>query len=438
MDDREDVVGTGLRECPERRSVGRRRLGRAPRVERVADVAEGRQVAQQSFAGRGRNVRQVDPGPRCKVRDQRGFPGRDRDDACPAATDAAAHPPAAGHQLGRLQELVQVGAAEDSCRREGCIRRPVLTRKGPRVGERSRLGLGASADLHDHDRLAKGQGPVREGEEPLRPLEPLEEEDDRRRLRVVEAVAEEVAGIEDDLAAAADDPREADPRAGLDEGIGHRSGLGDAGDPAPRQPRVDVTDVGRGVRRQVEHAHAVRPEERRAVTDRDLADLALHAGRRLAALDDAAARDNDGWDAGQCRLLDDGGRSQRVEGDEDGVRSFGQGVEGWIARLAEQLVVARVDEVTTGLAAHHDEVVANGPGDTATVRGADHGDRSRCEQWPQVDRSRQGCRSRDGRSRAGVHPTTALTPRRSSARATISRWISEVPSQIRSTRSSRK
>ena len=30
------------------------------------------------------------------------------------------------------------------------------------------------------------------------------------------------------------------------------------------------------------------------------------------------------------------------------------------------------------------------------------------------------------------------TPRRSSARATISRWISLVPSQIRSTRSSRR
>ncbi len=36
------------------------------------------------------------------------------------------------------------------------------------------------------------------------------------------------------------------------------------------------------------------------------------------------------------------------------------------------------------------------------------------------------------------HPTTRPTPRFSSARAMISRWISEVPSQIRSTRSSRR
>ena len=36
------------------------------------------------------------------------------------------------------------------------------------------------------------------------------------------------------------------------------------------------------------------------------------------------------------------------------------------------------------------------------------------------------------------HVSTRSTPRRSSARATISRWISLVPSQMRSTRSSRQ
>ena len=41
---------------------------------------------------------------------------------------------------------------------------------------------------------------IREGEEPLGPLEPLDEEDDRVRRRVVEAVGEVVAQVEHDLA----------------------------------------------------------------------------------------------------------------------------------------------------------------------------------------------------------------------------------------------
>ena len=53
-------------------------------------------------------------------------------------------------------------------------------------------------------------------------------------LRVVEAVGEEVAHVEDDLAAAADDPREADAGPGVDEGVGHRARLGDARRRRPR------------------------------------------------------------------------------------------------------------------------------------------------------------------------------------------------------------
>ena len=52
--------------------------------------------------------------------------------------------------------------------------------------------------------------------------------------------------------------------------------------------------------------------------------------------------------------------------------------------------------------------------------GADDGDRARREQWRQVHQC-----------------STRSTPRRSRARATIRRWISLVPSQMRSTRSSR-
>ena len=59
----------------------------------------------------------------------------------------------------------------------------------PGVGHRGRLRLVAAADLDGHDRLADLEGAVGEGEEPLGPLEALDEQDDRARLGVVEAVA---------------------------------------------------------------------------------------------------------------------------------------------------------------------------------------------------------------------------------------------------------
>ena len=81
------------------------------------------------------------------------------------------------------------------------------------MGDRRELGLPAPADLDRHDRLSGSEGAVGQGEEPLRSLEPLEEEDDRVGLVVVDRVARgsrQASRI--DLAPAADDPREPDPR----------------------------------------------------------------------------------------------------------------------------------------------------------------------------------------------------------------------------------
>ena len=63
---------------------------------------------------------------------------------------------------------------------------------------------------------------------------------------------------------------------------------------------------------------------------------------------------------------------------------------------------------------------------TATERGANSGRRSIVDGLA------------EGSAVIGPYPTTRPTPRFSSARATMSRWISEVPSQIRSTRNSRR
>ena len=242
------------------------------------------------------------------------------------------------------------------------------------MGDRRRLRLVAPADLDGHDRLAELERPVGQREEPLGPLEALDEEDDRARLRVVEAVGEVVADVEDDLRAAADDPREPDPVPGMDEGVGDRARLGDPGDPAARQVGRDVADVGGAVGGQVDDAHAVRPDEREAVLARDPGDVDLHRRGRLAALDDAAARDDHRRDAGRRGRRGHGRGTQRVERHDRDVGALGERLERRIAGLAVQLLVLRVDEVAARRAPHHPQVVADRLGDPRARRRPDDGD----------------------------------------------------------------
>ena len=120
------------------------------------------------------------------------------------------------------------------------------------------LRLGAAAHLDGEDRLADLERAVGQREEPLRPLEALDEQDDGVGLRVVQAVGQVIAQVEHDLRAAADDARPADPGPGVDERVRHAARLGDPGDPAAAEPRVEVADVRRAAGREVDHAHAVR------------------------------------------------------------------------------------------------------------------------------------------------------------------------------------
>ena len=300
------------------------------------------------------------------------------------------------------------------------------------MGDRRGLRLVAPPDLDGHDRLAQLERAVGQGEEPLGPLEALDEQDDRARLRVVEAVGQVVAQVEDDLRAAADDPREADPVARMDERVGDRTRLGDPGHAAARQVRRDVADVGGAVRGQVDDAHAVRTDQRQPVLARDPGDIELHRGGRLAALDDTAAGDDDRRDPGRGGRFRDERGTQRIDRHDRDVRAFGECLQRRIARLPVQLLVFRVDEVAAGLAAHDPQVVADRLGDPRPRRRPDDRHARRREQRPQVDRAARAC------VLARRHPTTRPTPRFSRARAMISRWISEVPSQILSTRSSRR
>ena len=222
-----------------------------------------------------------------------------------------------------------------------------------------------------------------------------------------------------------------------------RARLGDPGDAAARQPRVDVADVRRAVRRQVDDAHAVRAEERDPVAAGDLArPRACIRRRRLAALDDAAAGDDHRRHAGRGRVRDDRGRAQRVDRDQDACPGPPAAPRATGSRLAVELVVAAGSRSGSGVALPMTRRLsrtvsaipprADAP-TTAIERGANSGRRS-------IGGRRRsalaGAASAVGRPSLTRRP--APTPRFSRARAMISRWISDVPSQIRSTRSSRR
>ena len=167
--------------------------------------------------------------------------------------------------------------------------------------------------------------------------------------------------------------------------------------------------------------------------------MSLRHSGGLAAFDHPAARDDHGGDTRVDGGLGHVRGPEWGEGDERDVRALRECLERRIAGLAQQLGVFGVHEVAAGGAIHVAEVVADRPRDPAPCRRADDRDRGRVEDRPQVD----GAVVARGGGRvdllgAGGHPTTRSTPRFSRARAMIRRWISDVPSQMRSTRSSRK
>ena len=248
MDDREDVVGAGRGERLER---SRRYAGGAssPRPTGRAGCrcspssGRSRRIAARASSGTGGRSRPVRAR---EVRDERRLAGRHRHDARPAAAAPPAQAPDAGDQLGRLH-------AARRGRRSGSTpaasSAASVTRSSP-----ARLPLCATAascawptgpTFTARIGLPMRERVVGEREEPLRPLEALDEQHDGVRLGVVEAVGEVVAQVEHDLRAHRHDPAVPDPRPGrVDERVGHAARLGEARDVAARQPRVDVADVG--------------------------------------------------------------------------------------------------------------------------------------------------------------------------------------------------
>ena len=222
----------------------------------------------------------------------------------------------------------------------------------------------------------------------------------------------------------------------MDERVGDRAGLGDTRRRRRAAGRVDSRRLGGGFVVQVDHAHAVGPDRARPWRARDQGNSRLHtaaasppsttpppgmitrARRRGGLLRDAAARNG---------LM----RRATCPGAPGAPRGRGSTA----GRAAHHSAGSRSGSAS---AAHHPEVVADGLGDPAAGRCPDDGDERGANSGRRsiaAARARLARRDVARRPRSSDDPVDAAL---SSARAMMSRWISDVPSQIRSTRSSRK
>ncbi len=260
-----------------------------------------------------------------------------------------------------------------------------IARERAGVRDRGGMGLRAAPDLDGEDRLALGERPIRQRQEPLRALEALDEQDNRIRRGIVEAGGEVVAEVEDHLRAAADDLAPADARAGMDERVGDAARLGDRGRAATAEVRRQVVDVGRAGHVEVEEAHAVRAQEGDAGLPRDCRDLALHGRGWFAALDHAAAGDDHRRHAGVRGLPDHGRGTQRVDRHDDDVRDLRERAEVRVGGTAVDLFVAGIHEEAAGLAPDLGDVVAHRARQVGTRRGTDDRHGARREEGPKVD-----------------------------------------------------
>ena len=293
---------------------------------------------------------------------------------------------------------------------------------GHRAGVRrggARPGRGG-ADLEHRDADA-GVGAQRQRlAQPRAVAVALQEERDRAHALALGERVQPVAGVDDRLVAARDHGVQAQAAARRQRVDGdvaalrddrHVAGLARARARRPTAPR------GRG--------SATIPSQLGPHTGRSWRSAAVRSAacRRVAVGRLAEARRVDDGAAAPARagLVDHLGHARRGDGDDDRVDGLGQVGHGRHARAPVHAPARRVHAPHAPAEADAPEVAQRLVGVGAgSAGGADDGDRARREQWRQV----RQC-------------STRSTPRRSSARATIRRWISLVPSQMRSTRSSR-
>ena len=307
---------------------------------------------------------------------------------------------------------------------------PLVARQRAGVGRRrDRAGRGR-ADLQDRDadvalgrpRERGGQaGPVAVG---------LQEERDRPDAVLLDQRGEERRGVDHRLVADRRDRVEGEAAPDRERVDRHVPALRHERDPAGRTVDQRVAPQRRAAV-EGDHAVAVRADHGQMGGARGRDELGLQ--RAAARLAEARREHHEPAAAAPPGRAHDLGHARGGDRDDDGVDGLRQIVERRHAGPPVDLAARRVHAVHRPGEAERGEVaqrrVAVGAGPVARAHDRD---RARPQQRAEVERARGHGLLR------GAQRSTFATPRRSSERATISRWISLVPSQMRSTRSSRR
>ena len=220
------------------------------------------------------------------------------DDAQPPALDGRE----AGERLGGLEQLFQVGDAQQTGAAEGGVGRAVAAGQRAGVGGGGLGAGGVAAGLDDDDRLHARGGAGRR-HELARVVDGLEVEKDGARVAVGGEHVEHVGDVDIGHVAERDDGGEADLAVDrpVEHGGGERPRLRQEGELAGL--RRDVGEAGVEADAGNEHAEAVRPEDAQHVrlggVEHELAQPAL-AG-------EAGGQHHSGAGAALAELGDDGG-----------------------------------------------------------------------------------------------------------------------------------
>ncbi len=279
---------------------------------------------------------------------------------------------------------------------------------------------------------AAGQRPRQSGPVAVR----LEEERDRAHSVEPGHRVDPVAGVEDGLVPGRDDGVEADPAAraeGVDREV---PALGDQRDAALVQ-RAPPSPPRAGARGPTEMIPLQLGPQTGSPRPRAISASSRSSGSLASTSPKPAERTMAPPQPRSIASASTAATPAAGIADDHRVHRLGQLEEARHAGTPEHLVALRVDPPDLALVAGRRDV----PQDVVAV-GTGRG------RWPRPRRPSGGGGAASGPvpfvfrtwqpGRAAAQRRIGPTPRRSRPRATISRWISLVPSQIRSTRSSRR
>ena len=303
--------------------------------------------------------------------------------------------------------------------------RPVgRVRAGDRtaVGEGELATTGGSPNLEDDDRDIPAIGLAQLLKETLRVADRLQEHTHDPGRRLIDQEVEVIGRRSYELLAGRNAVVHPEVAGVLGDGGEHGATVGDEADRAGR--RTEVVRVARQEERvdEVVEAHAAGAEDRHPGGAGDVRDpCPVLLGRQLRRAgrrpkDDAAS------DARRGDRLQ--GREEPLVGEADRGKVDGARLrDGPSGREAVDLVVARVDGHDAAGVAAVAELAEDVTAERVRLRaGADDRDGPGSQEGFEVVRH------------PGYGMRSEASPRRSSERAMINRWISLVPSQIRSTR----